>query len=71
MGRKACKHPERGSFERYSVVETAKENRLNPLKHLTYLFEQLPSMYVQDLSLLDRALPWSEVLQKICHTSIK
>ena len=26
----------------YSIVETAKENQLNPLNYLTYVFEQLP-----------------------------
>lgn len=28
----------------YSVIETAKENQLNPLKYLQYLFEQLPQL---------------------------
>jgi len=27
----------------YSVIETAKENGLNPFEYLKYLFEQLPS----------------------------
>ncbi|TYP77457.1 transposase IS66-like protein [Paenibacillus methanolicus] len=26
----------------YSVIETAKENGLNPFQYLKYLFEQLP-----------------------------
>lgn len=28
----------------YSVIETAKENGLNPFKYLMYLFEQLPQL---------------------------
>jgi transposase len=28
----------------YSVIETAKENQLNPFKYLMYLFEQLPQL---------------------------
>lgn len=28
----------------YSVIETAKENGLNPFKYLQYLFEQLPQL---------------------------
>ncbi|MFJ8064172.1 transposase domain-containing protein [Psychrobacillus sp. NPDC096426] len=32
----------------YSIVETAKENQLNPLNYLTYLFEHLPKIYLDD-----------------------
>lgn len=76
MGRKAwlfANTPKgaRSSAIIYSVVETAKENGLNPLNYLIYLFEQLPNMDIQDLSLLDRILPWSETLPENCHTSIK
>ena len=28
----------------YSIVETAKENGLNPFSYLNYLFEELPNM---------------------------
>src|SRR5690554_2194952 len=32
----------------YSIVETAKENHVNPLAYLTYLFEWLPNVDVGD-----------------------
>jgi transposase len=32
----------------YSIVETAKENGLNPFTYLTYLFEQLPNVNLND-----------------------
>ena len=47
----------------YSMVETAKENGLNPLCYLTYLFEQLPNINLKDPNALDRLLPWSETVQ--------
>src|SRR5699024_8467192 len=34
----------------YSVVETAKENGLNPFNYLKYLFEILPNMDIEDHS---------------------
>lgn len=44
----------------YSIVETAKENDLNPFAYLEYLFEQLPNMNSADL--ISRLLPWSDDL---------
>ncbi len=32
----------------YSVVETAKENGLNPFIYLTYLFETLPNIDIEE-----------------------
>jgi hypothetical protein len=47
----------------YSFVETAKENGLNPITYLIYLFEKLPNLAdPQDESALYRLLPWSETL---------
>jgi transposase len=43
----------------YSIVESAKENGLNPEAYLTYLFEQLPSIDKKDPAALDRLLPFS------------
>jgi transposase len=52
----------------YSVIETAKENGLNPFKYLTYLFEQLPQLSdPMDPEALDKLLPWSESLPLTCH----
>lgn len=52
----------------YSVIETAKENKLNPFKYLKYLFEQLPQlMDPRNPEALDSLLPWSPSLPLICR----
>lgn len=51
----------------YSIVETAKENGLNPLQYLTYLFEELPNMDIRDMNALDQLLPWSKDLPDRCR----
>jgi len=52
----------------YSVIETAKENGLNPFKYLTYLFEQLPQLAdPKDSEALDKLLPWSPSLPLTCR----
>ena len=33
----------------YSIVETAKENGLNPFNYLKYLFEELPNINLTDM----------------------
>lgn len=43
----------------YSIIETAKANNLNPFMYLTYLFEQLPNIDVENLDELDALLAWS------------
>jgi transposase len=48
----------------YSLVETAKENRLHPYSSLTYLFEQIPDCKTSDL---DRLLPWATSLPDNCR----
>ena len=48
----------------YSLVETAKENGINPLTYLTYLFETLPNISWKDPEALDPLLPWAEPIQK-------
>lgn len=50
----------------YSIIETAKENDLNPFAYLTYLFEQLPNMDINDKDSLDQLLPWSANLPASC-----
>lgn len=47
----------------YSLVETAKENGINPLAYLTYLFERLPSINWKDPEALDALLPWTDCIQ--------
>ncbi|ULO10088.1 IS66 family transposase [Paenibacillus sp. 19GGS1-52] len=52
----------------YSVIETAKENGLNPFQYLKYLFEQLPQLSdLNDLEVLDSLLPWSSTLPTACR----
>jgi transposase len=51
----------------YSLVETAKENGINPYIYLTFLLEQLPNIDVKDHDALDKLLPWSECLPPSCR----
>lgn len=51
----------------YSIVETAKENQLDPLKYLTYALEQLPLIDVTDEAALDALMPWSKEIPTNCH----
>jgi len=47
----------------YSIIESAKENRLNPYAYLNYLFEKLPNLDSKDDATIDALLPWSVNLQ--------
>lgn len=51
----------------YSLIETAKENDLNPFPYLQYLFEQLPNVDMKDPEILGKYLPWSKDLPQICR----
>ena len=51
----------------YSIVETAKENRLKPFEYLKYLFEQLPNLEIKDQNAVDTLLPWSALLPDYCR----
>ena len=55
----------------YSIVETAKENGLNPLSYLTYLFEQLPNLNLKSPEALNGLLPWSDAVQSRCRVPSK
>lgn len=57
----------RGSAIIYSIVETAKENGLNPYYYLRYLFEKLPNMDLTNMKVLDQVLPWSPCLPLSCQ----
>ena len=48
----------------YSLVETAKENGINPMAYLAYLFERLPNMNWKDPEALDPLLPWAPQIQE-------
>jgi transposase len=49
----------RASATIYSIVETAKENGLNPYAYLTYLFEKLPNLKSTSEEALDALMPWN------------
>jgi transposase len=51
----------------YSLIETAKENDLNPFPYLQYLFEQLPNVDIQNPEILKKYLPWSKELPLVCR----
>jgi len=53
----------------YSIVETAKENGLNPFAYLKYLFEGLPNIDIHDEGVLDKFLPWSSDLPLECRVN--
>jgi transposase len=58
----------------YSIVETAKENGLNPFQYLTFLFENLPPLGTREeigAQLLDDLMPWSEALPANCRIPAK
>ncbi len=57
----------RASVTIYSIVESAKENGLNPYTYLQYLFERLPNLDLQDCEALDELLPWSSSLPAECR----
>jgi transposase len=46
----------------YSIVETAKENKVNPYEYLVHLFQQLPNVDVKNPDVLRKLLPWNVVL---------
>lgn len=57
----------RASATIYSIVESAKENNLNPYAYLKYLFERMPNVDLVDQDVLDSLLPWSEALPRECR----
>ncbi|SHE71574.1 IS66 C-terminal element [Desulfofundulus australicus DSM 11792] len=59
----------RASAITYSIIETAKENGLNPFQYLSYLFERLPNLDPTDGNALDQLLPWSDSLPPVCRAS--
>ena len=51
----------------YSIVETAKANRLDVFKYFELLLTVLPSMgFLTNPDILEELLPWNESVQKIC-----
>ena len=52
----------RASATIFSIIESAKENRLNPYAYPNYLFEKLPNLESRDDAVLDQLLPWNATL---------
>ncbi len=52
----------------YSIIETAKENNLNPFQYLKHILEKLPGALSSDL---EELLPWSESLPDVCRVPEK
>ena len=48
-----------GSAVMFSIIETAKENGLNPYKYLAYVFREAPNMDSYDHQQLESLLPWN------------
>jgi transposase len=49
----------------FIIIETAKENELNPYAYLNYLFENLPNLDTRDSSTLVQLFPWNVKRQRI------
>lgn len=56
----------RASAAIYSIVETAKANKIDPYKYMNFLFNSLPGLdFISEPSLLDDYLPWNNDIQTI------
>lgn len=51
----------------YSIVETTKENGLNPYEYLKYVFQMLPNVDVGNPARIDELLPHSSSLPTSCR----
>jgi len=52
----------------YSIIETAKENRLNPYKYLTHIFKNAPNWNIRNnFDYLDLLMPWN--VPKACKSN--
>jgi len=50
----------------YSIIETAKENGLNPFEYLTYIFTNAPNWDVtRNPDYLELLMPWSHTMKRI------
>jgi len=53
----------------YSIIETAKANKLNPYMYLVHLLTQLPNQKALTAESVATFLPWSETLPSWCRNS--
>jgi transposase len=54
----------------YSIVETAKENGLDPFAYLEYIFERINNIDPANSDAIDSLLPWNEVVQAAIKISL-
>jgi hypothetical protein len=52
----------------YTIIETAKENGLNPFQYIKFLLEVLPNTTSEEV---EKLLPWSESLPDLCRVPVK
>jgi len=52
----------------YSIVETAKQSKLNPFAYLCYLFERMPNTDIKDPAAIDELLLFSPSLPNAYRT---
>lgn len=52
----------------FSLIETAKENNLNPFDYLKFIFEELPNIdFKENPDLLKNYLPWADLPEQ-CYS---
>ena len=54
----------------YSIIETAKENGLNPYDYLKNVFDMLPNIKTSDPNSIAELMPLSETMQRLCRIAI-
>ena len=60
----------KASADIYSIVETAKANRLDVFKYFELLLTVLPSMeFLTNPDILEELMPWNISVQKICKAT--
>ena len=56
----------------FSLIETAKANRLDPYDYMEYLLEAMPDMdFMNDPGKLDELMPWSTQIKEKIKTNVK
>ena len=56
----------------YTLVESAKANRLDIYEYLKYLLKEMPNNHhLENPEIIDRYLPWSEELPQRCRLNIE
>jgi transposase len=66
-----CKSPKGATASAvcYSIIGTAKANGLKPFQYLTYIFDTLPNIDIENIDELDALLPWSNSIPADCQVS--